>query len=395
MEESVEGSLDVISGAKNAQRRTERPEQSPQNACLPGKPNKLCPTMFFCEGFGFDRASGVGVQSLIRLTHLLPACFAMFLASSASGAPPPCPPTRAGGHVATLPQAWRSAVESLLVSTTSPELPWGCVGGKVDLVVEGSSGTLTVVDAQGNAVSRDVSSPEDVVPLGEALLAKPLAAVESSPPESSPSDISPEIGTPNPRVAIEQPTQAAPLPKNPRLLVAATGGPRYAGPGEFLMASLNVQALVPFRPWAGGIWIRVDGLSRALDRPVPPTRELSLGAVAAWSMNLGRLELRPTLKPSLAIVTRELRLNKPPPDFPQDPMGALIVKDTSFDFRFGADLQFALSLTKHLRGIASVDAEISPEQMMTRSEVDRSGQPAMHLPSMTAGIGLGLEVVVP
>lgn len=351
--------------------------------------------MFFSEGFGFDRASGVGVQSLIRFTQLLSACFAVSVASSASGAPPPCAPTRAGKHVATLPQAWRAAVESLLVSTTSPELPWGCAGGEVDLVVEGLSGTLTVVDAQGNAVSRDVSSPEDVVPLGEALLAKPLAPVESSPPESSPDASPPEIDPPNPRVATEQPPEPAQPRKDPRLLIAAMGGPRYAGPGEFLMASLKVQALVPFRPWAGGIWIRVDGLSRALDRPVPPTRELSLGAVAAWSMNVGRLELRPALKPSLAIVTREFRLNRPPPDFPQAPTGELIVKDTSFDFRFGADLQFAVSLTKHLRGIASVDAEISPEQMLTRSEVDRSGQSAMHLPSMTAGIGLGLEVVVP
>lgn len=333
---------------------------------------------------------------MTRLALFLPICLVTLVASAASAEPPPstpsvspafsCTPARAGVHVATLPDAWRTAVATLLASTSSPDLPWGCVGGEIDLVVKGSSGTLTVTDAQGTAVSREVASPDDVAPLGEALLAKPL------PPPETPAS---ETSAPTEPATAASPTEKLPPPRDPRLLVAATVGPRYAAPGEFLLASFTLQALVPFRPWSAGMWIRVDGLSKALDHFVPPTRELCLGGAVSWSKTTGRLEFRPMLKPSLAIVTREIRLTRPPSGVPSDFSESIIINDTAFDFRVGANLQLVMSLTKRFRAVASVDAEVSPAQAFSRPEKNRSGQTLGHVPTLTAGVGLGVEVVVP
>ncbi len=369
-------------------------------ACLVGKLDQRAPNMiFFPKGSSSAGQEALEFDRVTRFALFLPICLVTLVASPASAEPQPstpsafsagpafpCIPARAGVHVATLPDAWRTAVATLLASTSSPDLPWGCVGGEVDLVVDGSSGTLTVTDAQGNAVSREVASPDDVAPLGEALLAKPLL-----PPEAPAS----ETPTPTEPATTASPTEKLPPPKLPRLLVAASPGARYASPGHFLLASFTLQALVPLRSWAPGIWIRVDGVSRALDHFVPPTRELCLGGIASWSMTAGRLQFRPMLKPSLAVVTREIRLNRPPSGVPNEFPESIIINDTAFDFRVGADLQLVMSLTQRVRAVASVDAEVSPAQAFSKQEMNRAGQTLAHVPTLTAGVGLGVEVVVP
>lgn len=342
---------------------------------------------FFAKG---SPSSGQEVSEpdrLNRFTLLFPAClFVSGLASPASATPPaPCAPARVGVHVAQQPEVWRNAVQALLESTASPDQPWGCVGGEVDLVVNGSSGTLTVIDARGAAVSREVASPEDVAPMGEALLAKPiLDPVPIAPPATNPAQTTPP---PQPEIA--------PV-RDPRLLIAATAGPRYGGPRHLMWASFGVSVNVPFRPWGGGVWLRFDGFSTSLDEPVPPTREINVGAAAYWSTTLGRIEIQSLVKPSLVGITRRLTFNNGP-TLPgqQQPQMPFVRDETNLDFRLGAEARFAMAITKRLRGVLSLDAEVSPDQLATKTDAHHPGEFGGRLPAYTAGLGLGVEVAVP
>lgn len=317
---------------------------------------------------------------------LLPACLSALLASPASAEPvASCMSARAGAHVAAQPEAWRLAVEALLASTASPGQPWSCVGGEVDLVVGTSSTTLTVVDAQGNAVSREIASPDDVAPLGEALLSKPV--------------VEPEMTTPLPKQEAKQEAKQEPDStslRDPRVLVAATAGPRYAGPAHFMWGSFGVLAAVPFRPWGGGIWIRYDGFSTTLDKPLPAIRDLCIGAAGYWSTTVGRVEIRPVLRPSLVVVTRRIVLNNDGPSLPDGPPRPPLVRDeTEFDFRVGAEAQVVIGLTKKFRAVLGLDAEVSPGELVSTFEPHRTGDLKSRIPAYTMGLSVGIEVAVP
>lgn len=334
-------------------------------------------------------------ERLNRFSLLLPLNFVALIASLTyvANADPKktCPQTRAGKHVAAQPEAWRSAVENLLASTRSPDQPWSCVGGEVDLQVRGESAILTVVDARGQSISREIITPEDVVPLGEALLAKPIVETEPVKPA-----VHPETKNPEPKPIL--PESERPAPRDPRLLAALTVGPRYAGPGEFLWGSFTVSAAIPFRPWGAGVWLRVDAFSTALDKPIPPTRDLCIGAAGYWSISRGRVELRPVVRPSLAVVTRQLAVNDGPtgPEAePQQPRQPQFRADTQLDFRLGAQAQILIALKKQLRLVVGLDAEVSPEQLMTRYVIHRTDVSFGRLPVYTVGLDVGLEVAVP
>jgi hypothetical protein len=162
-----------------------------------------------------------------------------------------------------------------------------------------------------------------------------------------------------------------------------------------MWGSINVFAAVPFRPWGAGIWIRYDGFSKALDEPLPPIRDLCIGAAGYWSKSLGRVEFRPMLRPSLAIVTQRIDTNnvlmpsgvpRPIPNF---------VEYTEFDFRIGADAQILIGMTKRLRAVIGLDAEVSPGHLVSSFARRRGGDLPSHVPAYTVGLGLGVEVAVP
>lgn len=332
---------------------------------------------------------------LTLITLLLPACLLVVLASPASAAPgTSCTPARAGVHVAEQSEDWRKAVEALIASTASPDQPWGCVGGEVDLVVAGSSGTLTVVDARGHAVTREVISPDDVGPLGEALLAKPLVEREA---EAPPQGTRSRAASPPPAEAA---LEASPA-RDPRMLIAATAGPRYAGPRHLSWGSFGVLAAVPLRPWGGGVWFRYDGFSTALDEPVAPIRAVNVGAAAYWSTAVGRIEFRSILKPSLAVVTQTLTFKIPSMPGPgpgpgHSPQPQTVIRDeTQLDFRVGGEARLVVGLTKRFRAVLGLDAEVSPERLVSPSATRQLGEPQMYLPTFTLGVGVGVEVAVP
>jgi len=338
---------------------------------------------------------------LNRFSPLLPSILLVFVASvtfisSSANAElkNACPNTKVGAHVANQPEAWRSAVESLVASTRAPNQPWSCVGGEVDLEVHGATATLTVVDDRGHAISREVSAPEDVGPLGEALLAKPI--VETEPAAAPQKPLNSEEKKPESKIAPVEPERRA--LRDPRALVSLTLGPRYAGPNHLLWGSFTISAAVPFRPWTAGVWLRYDGFSKALEAPVPPTRDLCIGATASWSTSRGRIEVRPALRPSLAVVTRRLALNNNPEGpgpQPQEPLPQQFRDDTQLDFRLGAQAQVLIGLNERFRAVIGLDAEASPEQVFTRLAAHRGDGSFLRLPAYTVGLDVGLEVAVP
>ena len=294
---------------------------------------------------------------------LLGLTFTATLASTGlPSAGAPCEKVKAGPHVAAQPEAWRRAVEALVASTATPGLPWSCAGGEIDLVVRGESGEITVTTAEGAVITREVAMPEDVQPLGEALLARPL---------SPPAPVLP--ATPPPV------READPALDPPRVLLSATIGPRYAGPDHLLWGGVGVGAALPFGPWGGGLWIRFDGVVAPLAEHAPPTRALSIGGSAFRGFDLGPLTLRAALRPALAVVTRE--------------GGRDDEEETRFDFRLGAEGQMVIPFHRTFRALIALDGELSPRELGRRPEPrDRDRDPTF--PKYTFGLGVGLEVAI-
>ncbi|MDI1429077.1 hypothetical protein [Polyangium sorediatum] len=291
-------------------------------------------------------------------TTLLGLSLSALLPTPVSVTPPqPCTPARLGANVSAQPEAWRHAVEALVAATGTPGQPWSCVGGQVDLVVTVDAAKVTVVDADGHAVTREVDAPDDVRPVGEALLAKPL------PP-------SPESMPPAPTPEAEQ--------RPPRVLLGALLGPRYAGPAHRIWGGGTLMAAVPFQSWGGGVWLRLDGLSMPLVEGLPPMGELCIGASAFRSITLGSIELRPALRPSLAVVTSVV----PEEDLESDKK---FDQDTRVHFRIGLETQVVVPLTDAFRAVIALDGEISPS-----ARVWSTGP----FPAYTIGLGVGIEMAI-
>ncbi|MDC3955189.1 hypothetical protein [Polyangium jinanense] len=291
-------------------------------------------------------------------TTFLGLTLSAMLPTAASAAPPqPCTPARLGANVSAQPEAWRRAVEDLVAATGTAGQPWSCVGGEVDLVVSTDVAQVTVVDADGHTVTREVESPDEVGPLGEALLAKPLPPSPETP------------STP----------QKDPQPREPRVLLGIAVGPRYAGPAHRIWGGVTLSAAVPFRSWGGGVWIRQDGFSMSFVEGLPQTAELCIGASAFRSFTVGSIELRPALRPSLAVVSSVVPEEELEGDKKFD-------QDTRLYFRLGLETQVVVPISGAFRAVIAVDGEVAPSGRAWAS---------VPFPGYTLGLGVGLEVAIP
>jgi hypothetical protein len=300
------------------------------------------------------------------------AAFAV-LAVSAHVAAGTCTPVRVGPHVMAQPEAWRHAVEALIRSTAEDGLPWSCGGGEVDLVVRPEGATLTVTDATGHAIAREVATPDDVQPLGEALLARPLGH-DGEPRGGSPNP-SDELKAAEPKAA---PAEAEP---DPRVLLSAVIAPRFAGGANVLWGGVAAGAAIPFGPWGAGIWFRYDGPIASFSGPQPSMQDVAIGATAFRGFGVGPLTLRAALKPSLGIV---LRKHEHSPDL-----------DTHLTPRIGAEAQAMIPVHRTFRALVGFDAEIAPLDV-----ADHAPPPGMQAervsryPAYTLGLHAGLEVAI-
>jgi hypothetical protein len=265
------------------------------------------------------------------------------------------------------PEAWRHAVDALLRSTGEDGLPWSCGGGEVDLVVRPDGATLTVTDARGHAVSREVTTPDDVQPLGEALLARPLPP----PPAADEPKPAPALDAPGPRAEDAGP--------DPRVLVSAVIAPRFAGKTNLLWGGAAVGAAIPFGPWGAGLWFRYDGPVASFEGPQPAMHEVAIGATAFRGFGVGPVTLRAAFKPSVGIV---LRAHEHSPD-----------SDTHFTPRLGAEGQVVIPINRIFRGVVGLDAELAPLDIADRAPATMMDR-APRYPAYTLGLSAGLEVAV-
>src|SRR5262249_3452012 len=120
-------------------------------------------------------------EVIMRLRPLCLGALAM-LGAAAVSTPPAlageCAPVRLGGDLASLPEAWRRALRAPRRATAREGQPWSCPDARITLLPPGDHGLgrLEVADASG-VRRRPIASPADVVPLGEAMLARTLAPV--------------------------------------------------------------------------------------------------------------------------------------------------------------------------------------------------------------------------
>jgi hypothetical protein len=331
-----------------------------------------------------------------RTTFLSSAAAALLLVTTARTArATPCVPAHLGPNVAALAEPWRRAVEALVTSTAAEGQPWSCGGGEVSLVVHAGGATLTVVDAGGHAITREVALPDEIEPLGEALLAKPGPfpdAVRSVPVPGArpPGQVPPNellgvvergsVGI-DPTTAPPPPPPGPPAQPDPRLLLSAVIAPRYAGGSNLVWGGIAAQAALPFGRWAGGFWFRYDGIGASLGERVPPIREACIGASVSRSFGVGPLELRASVRPSVAIVTRSF-----------DPGQQGQPDATHNDFRIGAAAEGVIPITSRLRAVVAFDAELAPQELAF--EDHRPDDNLAHFPAYTLGLGVGMEIAL-
>src|SRR5262245_52656980 len=85
-----------------------------------------------------------------------------------------CHPAHAEGDVDGLPLPWREALDALVLATADASQPWGCPNAALALDVDDAGATLRVTRVGTDPLERRLASPDDVVPLGKAVLAQPL-----------------------------------------------------------------------------------------------------------------------------------------------------------------------------------------------------------------------------
>ncbi|APR86844.1 hypothetical protein A7982_12193 [Minicystis rosea] len=309
--------------------------------------------------------------------------------AAAPGFAAECPRAKVGASVGALDDAWQRAAHALSQATAVPGMPWSCAGGVIEITEHDGSATLTVITADGRTIAREVSAPDEVVPLGEALLAKPLPPppIASSPPLIAPSP---------PPVATTSPTddtyaKAVP-PAEPRLLLGAQLGPRYAGKANVLWGGFTVSVGVPIGAWGVGVWGRYDGPAITFNRHPAAMHEVCVGAAASRSFSLRSVELRASVVPSVAVVTRTVSQGQKP--FGPSPFEPMRFDETRIEGRVGLDARAVVPITNMIRIVSALDVELSPRALAEKRISHPGGWYATEYPSYTLGFGLGLEIAV-
>lgn len=303
--------------------------------------------------------------------HVLVGLAALASAAAIAGeARAACAPARVSPGVSLLPDPWKAAARDLADASATPGQPWSCGGGEIEIALREGGATLTVVTEDGRVISREVTSPEEIVPLGEALLARPLPP----PPPPDP---------PPPPAAAEPPKADAPAPPPaPRALVSAVIAPRYAGASRILFGSVAAALTVPFGAWGAGAWARYDGPAVVIGERRAGLQEICLGAAASRSFALGKVDLRAAVTPSIAVVTRDGGRDSP--------------DEVRLSGRVGLDARAIFPITGPLRAVLAADVELSPRELAERAAPPKPTKepPRSDFPSYTAGIGFGLEVAL-
>jgi hypothetical protein len=328
-----------------------------------------------------------------------------------------CAPARVGVDPASLPGPWRQALDALLAATAREGQPWSCPDARVTLRPPGDHGLaqLEVEDASG-VRRRPVASPDDVVPLGEAMLARTIVPVPpraGAPPPGDPPRESVAQGAQAAVLVIDGAGRAAPLPQPfvprpfvPRpfvpaidggeagmsnrppgphsadLLISALVGTHYTGPTSALLVGPELRIALVFGRWSAGLMARYDAAVKVFSQ-VPDQFSLdsvSIGIPGGFRLLSSPVELVAEVEPTLAVVLMgALRPGQSEPDI-----------DTKVDMRLGARFSAAVPLTRALRGVAAIGAEGVPEALFEDRHSRRKALP--ELPGYLIGFSVGVEL---
>ncbi|WP_438024187.1 hypothetical protein [Sorangium sp. So ce233] len=325
---------------------------------------------------------------MILQTQIAGMATAAALALAASPVAAMCAPARAGASVAAHPEPFRRAIEELVRSSADEGKPWGCAGGVIELVACDGARTLTVTGEDGSSISRRVASPDEIVPLGQALLAKPLSP--PAPPASAPAFRAVALA-PEAEADLGDRARPAAASPEPRVLLSALLSPRYAGGVDLMWVGTAAALAVPLGPWAAGAWVRYDALSASLGEQSPSLDEVCVGASASRRFAIRQIEIRASVVPSVAILTRSFERWRG--------------ERTRVDGRVGVDVRGVLPLTGLLRAVVAFDAELTPRALGAGNrDVDgrddrddrgysRASAPEL-FPAYTLGVSAGLEVAL-
>jgi hypothetical protein len=285
--------------------------------------------------------------------------------------------------VDVLPAAWQSAVRDLVAATGTEGQPWSCHGGTVEVALRGDGGILTVTDEAGHAISRDVDAPEEVLPLGEALLAKPL------PPAPAPpiANVAPPPRQPD-KVEGPKPKPAGAEPKRPILVLNASLAPRYAGRSDIVWGGITAAVAFPFGSWLAGGWFRYDGPEVSVDDHPIRIKESVIGAEVARSFTVSPVEIRASIRPAVAIVEQS---------FGRDHEDMTRVSP-----RIGLGGAAVFPVKSPVRAFVGIDTELSPRELAENPYEHQQQQtpsggappPVGEFPTFTMGLGLGVEVAI-
>ncbi len=286
-----------------------------------------------------------------------------------------CLPAHSDAAVEKLPEAWRVAVDQLIRSTAEPGHPWSCVGGKVALTLDASGATLRVALEGEEAVSRQVTSPEDVVPLGQALLAVPLTPPAEVSRPSAPETSKPPA--PATLAAVEAPSMPVVTSRpQPRLLLGGGVDARRVGNARATWVGPVVSAAVPM----GSRWL--PSISLRQQSSVGSGRgginELSAAVAVQARLDLSPVEWRVGLAVRVAAVERQL------PDR-QGEQGRR-------EGRVGAITSLVIPVFRRVSVVVAADVELvalSHEQLAPSATLGEAPRP---FPGYTAGGSAMIEV---
>jgi hypothetical protein len=336
-------------------------------------------------------------HSLVLCIHLRALCLALAaLAVGAAIAAPAsaeeCAPAQIGNATASLPEPWRRALEALAVATSREGQPWSCPDARVTLLLPRDPrdhallrGPALLQVEDGAGVRRcPVASPADVVPVGEAMMARAFTIELPEPPPGA----NPQPALPVARGGDAPPSIMPPLerrsPRSAQILVDALAGSRFTGPTYAVLMGAELRTALVLNRWSVGLMARYD-TAVAMLQQVPDQFALSsvsIGLPAGFRFLSAPVELTVAVEPSLAVVL----------------MGALKPGDTEpdidahVDMRLGARLGAAIPFSDRLRMLCALGAEGAPAGLFSDRQSRRKLLPG--LPGYMVGLSVGVEMAV-
>jgi hypothetical protein len=296
--------------------------------------------------------------------------------------------------VASLPQPWRLALEALVAVTAREGQPWSCPDARVTLVPPSDRGPalLEVEDGSG-ARRRAVASPDDVVSLGEAMLARVIVLEVTPNPLVTDMDRDgagrPPANPPPPASSMAPFRPRPPWARDPAgqpatsdLLVDVLAGAYFTGPTRAVLSGPELRAALVQGRWLGALIARYDSAIAFLQH-VPDQFSLAsitVGIAGGYRLLTAPIELTASIEPTLGVVL----MGGQPPGQPEPDVDARV------DMRLGARLSAAMPITRRLRAVCAIGGDGTPAALFTDRHSHRPELPS--LPGYLVGLSIGIEV---